>query len=495
VTVTPSAIRLRLPDHALPVAGAATAAVAFGAVLGAGRWREATELLVLGSALAAGLRSWRRSVLWLLAYLPLSGIPIVATYPNTQLAVLAKDFLFVIPAYVGFVVTRVGHERRLGYEGAPTLPLLLVAMLVVGQAFNPNLANHLVALIGVKVWLFYVPLCFLGYHLVERRQDLDRLLGLLAVSAIIPAVVGLVEAGLIYSGRANTVYAWYGGAASAVTQHFTQFELEGGGTLRRVPGTFSFVAQYFSFTVCMVAVTHAWWRGSLARSRFRHVGAAVWLLLLFAGMLSGARGAFVFIPGVALLAAWLERPRLRLPLGKLVAAFGALAGVTVVLGASLGGLFSVVLELAAKHFQTVVVEGFRHGLSITLMGFGTGADTNAGRYAVSQAPAFSGVDGTWFESWYVKVLLELGAVGLVMVVVLLGTILNRAARQHAGVVDRRLKTISASLLAVLVWAIVYALKGQYLDMDPLNVYFWLFVGVLASIPRLEQADAREQADA
>jgi hypothetical protein len=46
------------------------------------------------------------------------------------------------------------------------------------------------------------------------------------------------------------------------------------------------------------------------------------------------------------------------------------------------------------------------------------------------------------------------------------------------------KAYAQALLAFLIVAIVNEWKGSYLDIDPLNVYFWLFAGVLLRTPFL-----------
>src|SRR5205823_11764231 len=66
----------------------------------------------------------------------------------------------------------------------------------------PILGNLRVGAIGAKVWLLYLPMYILGYALVETRHDLGRLLGLLSLSAVLPAVAGVVEA-LFKIGRAS----------------------------------------------------------------------------------------------------------------------------------------------------------------------------------------------------------------------------------------------------------------------------------------------------
>ena len=42
--------------------------------------------------------------------------------------------------------------------------------------------------------------------------------------------------------------------------------------------------------------------------------------------------------------------------------------------------------------------------------------------------------------------------------------------------------------------LVYSLKAQYFDLDPINIYFWLFAGILMGLPRLERRAAEEPAE-
>ena len=228
-------------------------------LIAAGAALPVAAVLVLGVATLIGVQSWRLSVFLALAYLPVEGLLWVALYPHTAPAALAKDFLFVIPAYIGFFYWCMKSKRNFVFPGFPLLAVVLLAGLVIVEIFNPLLEPLLVGLVGAKVWLFYIPMAFLGYHLIRNRSDLDRLLNVMCLVAIIPAVVGIAEAVLYYTGHSNFVYSLYGSAASAATQGFAAISV-GGADFRRVPSTFSFVAQYYIFMTSMVAFGYAWWR-------------------------------------------------------------------------------------------------------------------------------------------------------------------------------------------------------------------------------------------
>jgi hypothetical protein len=484
--VLPRHARLTVRRDPLLAAITAAAAMVLGLIAGSGRAPLAAGLVLLVGALAVGTHDWRRAVYGLLLFLPFSGIPYVLLYPNVRPALVLKDLVFVLPAYAGFLAGR-ARRRRVEPGALPGVLLALFALLIAIQVFNPALPNRLVGLIGAKVWLLYIPCCLLAYHLIETRADLARLLATMSVAAVVPALVGVIEAVIVYAGHPDLVYRWYGAAAEAATQGFAQFDFAGGGSLRRIPSTFSFVAQYFGFLVCMIAVSYAWWRGVLARSRLAPAGAAIWLLLLAASFLSGSRAAFVFVPFLVALTVVLEARDLRLPIGRLVVPGALLVGVTVaVLGIGAGTLMSHTVAVGMEEFQGVFVDGFRHVLGATLAGLGTGIDTLGARYAFDRPDQFTAVTGIWYESWYVKAYTELGLAGLVLIVAILGRLVVAGLRRHAALRDPGLRAVSASLGALLVWTLLYSIKGQFVDLDPSNVYFWLLVGVLAKLPRLDQ---------
>jgi hypothetical protein len=439
---------------------------------------------------------WRWPVYALLVYLPISGIAVLAAYPGRAeraVAILGKDFVFVIPAYILFLGYFLVRRKPFWFKGAPLVLMGLLALIVVIQAFNPDLPNHLVGLIGIKVWLFYIPLFFLGYHLVQNRDKLFRVLGLMSLVALVPAVIGLAEVVLYYSGHAQTVYDAYGGAASSATQGFTTFVLSHGCTIRRVPSTFSFFYQYYLFGAAMVAVSFAWWRGSRPAGKQLPAAGAVFLIIFLAAMFAGVRLAFLVIPLlVAAIVALAVRSANRLPWAGLAAgvAVFAIAGGTA---AGVCGFAAHFTNAATEETKDVGGRSVSEAVHKTWLGLGAGSDSTAARYAFPNVELQTSV-GAVQESWYVKAYLELGVFGLAIALALLATLLYRAARVHMRLRDPRLKMVSAAILALLGWVLIYSLKAQYFDLDPINVYFWLFAGILMGLPRLERQKVVEPSE-
>ena len=403
---------LARPDlaRAAGLAAACAAAFAGGALAALGRGPLAAAGIVgVGVALFA-MRHWRWAILALMAFLPYSGLLIIAVYPNTAPATLAKDLLFVVPAYLGFGAAFMLRGRSVSIPGFP-LGIALVFAAVVGlQLLNPSLPSLGVGLIGAKVWLLYIPLTYLAYHFVRTPNDIRRLLMVSVGAGVLPLLIGVVEGVLVNAGRSDAVYGLYGPAAATVTQQFADVGGESGSSILRVPSTFSFVAQYFLFTTVMVAFGFALWRGFLQResARANALGLAFVLLAALASVLSGARGALVAVPVMVIAMLILEGRRSRASLILPLLAIVLFAIAASVFGTSSRGLAGELFDHAQFELKLNAQQGFGNALSRTVAGLGTGVDTVSARYALPEPAPFELVGGRLQESWWVKALLELG---------------------------------------------------------------------------------------
>jgi len=444
--------------------------------------------LIMVAFVALGMRSWRTSVLALLVFLPYSGLLIIATYPQTGPATLVKDFLFVIPAYLGFVGTYVLRQRDVRIPGFPLGCFVLFAMVVVFQLTNPALPNLVVGLIGAKVWLMYIPMAYLGYHLIRTRDDLRQVLFLICAAGVGPVIVGIVEGVLVNTGHPEVVYRWYGDAAAAVTQEFAVVGT-GSVSISRVASTFSFVGQYYLFTVVMLVVSYAYWKGFLTLSNHKSMlGLILFMLVVLASLLSGARGAILFVPATIFVMLALDGVRVRAGVWVILSG-GALVALSVtaaVFGASLAELLRQVWDHALGQFVINTVDGFRNAFDHLLVGLGTGVDTQAARYALPALNPFELVGGRVEEGWWVKLVLELGIAGLILAVFMITVITMRAFQVHRQLRDPQLRSVSAALLALIIFMIANNFKGSYLDLDPMNVLFWLFIGIVYKLPQLDE---------
>jgi O-antigen ligase len=122
---------------------------------------------------------------------------------------------------------------------------------------------------------------------------------------------------------------------------------------------------------------------------------------------------------------------------------------------------------------------------MTATGHGTGWDTNSAlRYGDATERRF-------VENWYAKATLELGVVGVISIIVAFAALGARLAVPLRRC-DARARPLAAGVFALLAITAVSLFKGPYIDLDPLNVYFWLFAGMLLGLYRAADRDASER---
>ncbi len=438
-------------------------------------------------------RRWRRGFYWLLMYLPFAGVVTLAlftwpvylslaggvTLPLWQASLLFKDLLFLMPSYIAFFARlSLGRESLRGLPSLPVGLMIALSMLVLGHMANPGVQSLLMGLIGLKVWLFYLPLFFLSFAYVASERDLFSLLRLLVGLSLIPSTIGIAEALLVQViGHQVAMEAIYGEMAGPVTQRFTSFEV-GGGMIARISSTFTFVAQYFNYTLAMLAPCYILWRGDSSR-RWRRLGGLALLLVALASFLSGARAAFVYTPLLLVLIFGLERGVSGLmQSGAYVA--GVLFAALTILGVGSSALYEHVSELVVGYSEDTAYALLVQAINSAPLGAGTGTNTGAARYAFAEPDAFMAL-----ENYYAKAAYELGLPGLFVVLGLFLSLILLGYRSYRRAQSPSLRSCATGLLAYLVVMIGTSLKGWMIDLDPVNVYFWVFAGVLMKLPFLE----------
>lgn len=440
-------------------------------------------LILVAAIWVVVLPHWRRGLEFALLYMTIAGAVELWLYPASW-AVLIKDILFLIPAYIGFVMS---GELGPTLAGIPksflTILLLLVGIILV-QAINPAGPGLVATLIGLKVWLFYVPVMLLGYAYVRDRASLLRLSRLMVGLVWLPCVVGILQWLLsITIGYRAAITLFYGDAAAAATQQFAQFQKVG---LIRIPGTFPFATQYLDYVLCMFAPV----LGSLAieDNKFWRKLRMVSLALLFiGGLMTGVRAAFVMIPLSLGIFYLLSRGGLGIVWVAVLSA-GALAVVFSISGIDPAGMLNMESNLSGRYADQQAGE-IKDALNETWVGLGVGTSTTAAQ-VITNSSSEKPLD--IYEGYYAKTVAELGVAGLILVVVAQLAPIVLALRAHRYFRGSKLQSYCDAIAALAVVFFVYSYKGPIMSLDPPCSLYWLFAGVLFALPRVAESETVRQ---
>jgi hypothetical protein len=455
-----------------PYSSIALVAIALCAAVGATMSIRgaAAPVLIAGAAAALIALRWRAGVLLLLVALPFSGVP---AFLAGSAGLGLRDLCIVAPLYIAFGVemTR-SRERLLPEVGIALGALAVFTALVLAQTLRAP--TMLAGAIGVRVWLAYVPMLAIGYQFVRSEQDFTSILRITALVGLVPAAIALCEYALaVTQGDFGPFERVYGAWDLAAAQRFVAFTTDNGRVqIPRVPSTFTGVSQYFAFSLVAYAC---------ALAMASRTGSARWsacaVALAVGALASGARASYVAVPAIAVVALLLSGMRARYSMGLAAAVVALLAVVSIVQGSAA----QIAAELPSHAVVTMRTALDELRSSFTILGHGTGWDTNA-------ALRYGGVtDRRYIENWYAKTMLELGIAGLIAIGIVFASTAWRLLRElralSASGHAHAMRRTAAPVVALLLVMMALLVKGPYIDLDPLNVYFWLLLGAVFGLFR------------
>ena len=428
----------------------------------------------------AVLLRWRRGIELSLLFMPIAGAVELWLYPAAW-GVLVKDILFIAPAYIGFAMSGEFGSALKDIPKPFLTTVLLFAGIILVQAFNPDGPGLVATLIGLKVWLWYIPVFLLGTAYVRDKASLLRLSRLIIGLIWLPCIIGIIQWLLSLAiGYHQAIQMFYGAAAVVATQEFARFKSVG---LMRIPSTFSFATQYLDYLLCMFVPVLGC--ASLEDNPFwRKLRVLSLVLICIAGFMTGERAAFAMIPIVLGVFYLLRRGALGiLWVGVLVAA--ALIVVLSISGIDPTNLLQMETNLSEQYTNTQADEIVR-AIHLTWIGRGVGTSTGAVRDATDSG------ENPMFEGYYAKAVAELGIAGCILAIATQLSVIILALRARSYFRGTELEPYCDAIAALAVVCLIYSYKGPIMSLDPPDSLYWLFAGMLFSFPRVARQQAAEK---
>jgi len=436
--------------------------------------------VAFAAALAAGLRWGRPALRWLVVLAmvlsPLrGGLLAVAAEVDLADADLAVNAL--VPALAAALVIGVAVRLRPTLRDLPRPLLVAVGLIAIVALFD--LLAQVVGLklfaVGLAQYLVYPILAIAAWPLYEPG-DMRKLTRLTIAMGVVVAVTVLIQA----SGIESFIQS-----ASA--------EVEGLAANRYAGITGSFL-----HTSSFLGVVGALTMGELVglRTRRQAILGAVLLAVVFSGLILTFSRSGVVISGIAAVALFFLSARGRRM--SFVAMVAPAAAVALVVGA-IGGVAPVAAGERVSSGFDPVNDG---GNSLRAEAFGeaidrfTGADpiqkafgegvgaTGNGRKLVSERPVI-------VESYYLKLLVETGVVGLIAV----GGFLIWAAYLFARMFWRRREAWAVSVAAAGLGLSLYNAIYPVLETQILALVWWMLFAMCLRIEVEEPTSVGDEDEA
>lgn len=443
--------------------------------------------------LALSYRYPRQAIYAFIFFVPFSGT-VVYALGGSGILQLAKDAIF-FPALVGVILFCRRTRQPLIIPPAIKGPLMVLLVLCSLTLLIVNGSQQLVAedeipilvgVLGLKVLLGYVLLITCIYYLLRDREDVYFLLRTQVVVIFICCALGFIQFLMLLTGVCQGTV----GEGAALFRASIEARCFVGGSLLyapsqgqiRLPGTFNAPWQWGWFLIS--SGFFAFGTAFSDRSLFwRIVGLITLAAVGVMAVVSGQRIALALVPTtiVALLILTGQVANLKrfIPVG---------IGLALLLGIFMAQNPEVVDERWAS-FQSrweasppyaFIAQQFEWAIAQQegILGRGVGRATNAARI-------FGETE--LVETYHPKLLYEIGPLGLAATLALYLTLTAVTFRAYRSIQDPNLRGYGASMW---VFVLFISLFPYYypLDVDPVNVYYWLAAGIVLKLPEIDRRE-------
>ena len=446
------------------------------------------------------LNDWRSGVLIFLVWLLFEDL--ARKYLGNSLTVyFAKDFL-VAMAYLSFYFAI--RRKEVEFFKPPFLVSFGVFFgLATVEIFNTFSPSIMYGLLGLKLYFYYAPLMFLGYAMLKRPEDLDRLLKVSLTAGIVIAGLGIAQSVLGVSfltpdNMQADIYELSHVVRYSPITHQAAF----------APSSVFVSSGRFSFYLILLWIMAMGAQGYFLLSRKPGAKYGFWGIgvVTVAVMITGTRTPFVFVVASAFVmsAAFLWGAPWRwgqghnmvkaLRRGFLIGGIGLILMVEV-FPTAIGGSWAFISETLAPETgesdlanrgwdypMLNLTEAFQEGNLV--VGHGTGMSSlgmqYVSRFLGSQLPNIG------VESGFGALIVEMGIFGPILWIIWTSVLLWQGWK----IVKMLRETVYFPLGFAIWWyAVVDLVLLTYMTMAFYqnfvnNAYLWLLIGVLHRLPVL-----------
>lgn len=450
--------------------------------------------IILFTILAAIILSrWRWGVIFVFVWLLLEDL-IRRLVPGQPAGItLIKDIILFI-TYFSFFAWIVIKNKKI-WRPPFIIPLLLFTGFVLINVFNSQAPNLFFGLVGLRSYLWYLPLIFLGYYMFNKEEQLLKFCRILVYTSI-PLFVLAASQYLFYGSGGALIRPF----STSSQVHAQEFGLSPVSLLSSVFGTahrygrFSILLFFLGFGLLMVN-----YNPPLSTSKKNKVLLFISTACAFLGIfMSNVRTAFILTVIGAILffvfATYIKNSQIYyLWKNNRIWVFSLIAIILVALPIIFLFGNSVFFQISAFYFVFQhripwVIEEFSKDFSeAKLFGNGTGTMSQGINYIPGGNEWIKQVEyqtsksraGFGVETGIGKVLFELGIAGLLLFYLFWANLFYRMIQEIKKLKISPFRNLAVAIfifsLLMLVW--FSFLHNQVLGDATTLVILWFFIGI------------------
>ena len=337
-------------------------------------------------------------------------------------------------------------------------------------------------LIGLKVWVFYFFLIYIGFYFLETKEDFKKIINVLTIGVIAPCIILIIQyfVATIYGYE----YAFF--LIDAINEvptdvskpGYSQFNL-GKIKVFRLNSTFSSVTELTNYLIfSFVPVITALHLNN--EKKYLLLNKLALILLIIASFICGARSMFLFIPTLLLLYILFKKG---LKIFSLYFIFLVLILTlfyqynVLYLQNFIGDYYPLFIG-----YKNMVLSGFGNFLNNNFWGNGVGSATGEVRFLFKVDYTTDPASIAVYERYYYKILYETGFIGLISYIFIGSKFISYPIGLLNKSTNELYKSFASISLSFLIFVFyIFALKGFSIDLFPISFMKFFLIGLILKI--------------
>ncbi len=461
-------------------------------------------IIPFGILVAVILSKWRWGVILIFVWLLLEDL-IRRLIPGQPAQIMLVKDALVFLTYCSFLAAVMIKNKKIWKPAFGGILFLFIAVSII-NIFNPNSPGLLFGLIGLRSYLWYLPLIFLGYHMFEREEHLLKFCRWLVYLSI-PLFLFAVFQYLFWGSGLAFIRPFTEATQAHSFQLIFESSVISSGDMPLLSSVFGVGHRYSRFSMLLfflgLGLLATKYGGNLPFSKKSKILLLASIFRAFLRVvLSSARTAFVLttVGGVLffMFATYIKKFKIDyLWKNNRILVFSLIAIILVVLPIIFLFGNSAFFQISAFYFvfkERVpwILEGFRSALTeAKVFGMGTGT-LSQGLREIPGSVDWIDKNGELisrafrFETGFGKIIFELGILGMIIFYLFWINLFYRMKKEIKLLKNSNLRNLGLAIFIFTVMLLIWFsfVHHQIFGDATTLVVLWFFLGVFFSLRKL-----------
>ena len=424
----------------------------------------------------------KKLVFYLLILFPYFGLIEFFLRDLTVIHPIFFDFTFIIPIYFLYFFTQNYKSNYLELKKITIFIVFYILLHTVYMLTPNNPYPFLGRLIGLKVWVFYLFIIYIGFYYLETEEDFKKIINVLSIGVIAPCIILIIQ----YSVATIYGYEYAFFLIDAINEVPTDISRPGYSIFNlgpikvfRLNSTFSSVTELTNYLIfSFVPVITALHLNN--EKKYLLLNKLALILLIIASFICGARSMFLFIPILLFLYI----------LFKKGFKIFSLYFIFFILISTLFYQYNVLYlqNFVADYYplfigyKNMVTSGFGNFLIDNFWGNGVGSATGEVRFLFKVDYTTDPASLAVYERYYYKILYETGFIGLISYIFIAFKFISYPIGLLNKSTNELYKSFASISLSFLIFVFyIFALKGFSIDLFPISFMKFFLIGLILKI--------------